>query len=316
MPAEPIQTVAVLGLGTMGHGIAQTFAAAGLRVFCFEEQPAVRDGLHERVRSNLDEFVRAGVMEPSDVPGILERLIVCSSEREAVAEAQFITEAVWEDLAVKQELLARLEKWAAKDAILASNSSAFPISQSGNRLRHPERAVVTHWFNPPHLVPTVEVVPGPQTSEATAETSLALLRRLGKLAIRVNGELPGFLVNRVQVALMREIWYLLDQGVASVTDIDAAIRGSMGFRLAVQGPLEVQDFGGLDIQARTFENLGPTLNASNQVPPAVRKLIDQGRLGFKTGRGFYDYPPGAGEAKRARRDRLFLDLKRLLEGKE
>jgi 3-hydroxybutyryl-CoA dehydrogenase len=307
-----LPAVAVLGLGTMGHGIAQTFAVAGHPVRCFDDQPAARASLVERVRGNLQQFVAAGLLPAAHVPDILGRLTVCTAAADAVAGTRLVTEAVWEDLPCKQELLAGIEDQVPADTILASNSSAFPISQSGVRLRRPERALVTHWFNPPHLVPLVEVVPGPRTSEAVTQETLALLRGIGKQAIRLRKELPGFLINRIQVALKREVWHLLDQGVADVADIDAAVRASIGFRLPFQGPLEVYDFGGLDIQAATFRNLVPHLCSDTEVPAAVRGLIEQGHLGFKTGRGFHDYPPGVAEQRRARRDRLLLALTRLL----
>src|SRR5204862_4183409 len=140
---------------------------------------------------------------------------------------------------------------------------------------------------PPHIVPTVEVVPGPRTEAAVTETTLALLRRLGKLAIPIRQELPGFLVNRVQIAVMRKVWDLLDRGVASAEDIDAAIRGSMGFRLAAIGPLEVNDFGGLDIQARVFRNLVPEIRSSTELPETIKQLVAAGHFGAKTGKGFH-----------------------------
>lgn len=311
---RPIQRVAVIGLGTMGHGIAQAFACAGCTVTGFDDLQSARDALHERVRSNLVEFSRAGLIDAGDIESILQRISVASSERDAIEDAEFVTEAIVEDLAIKQELFARMEQSVSNDTILASNSSTFPISQSGARLERPERAVVTHWFNPPHIVPTVEVVGGPQTSEATIETALALLRRAGKLAIRINQELPGFLVNRVQVAVQREVWDLLDRGVASAEDIDTAIRGSMGFRLAALGPLMIHDFGGLDIQAAVFRNLAPDIASGPDVPGVVRQHVDNGDFGHKTGRGFYEYPPAHAEAVRSERDRRYLQLLKLFYG--
>jgi 3-hydroxybutyryl-CoA dehydrogenase len=313
MPIAAFDTVAVLGLGTMGHGIAQTFAAAGYTVRCWDELPGARASLHERVRGNLQAFVRAGLVAPAAVEPILSRLLVAANDSAALADAGFVTEAVKEDLAVKQELFARFDTLAPPGTILASNSSSFPISQSAARMQRPERAVVTHWFNPPHLVPTVEVVPGPQTSEATTQTTLALLADIGKQPVRLRLELPGFLVNRVQVAVQREVWDLLERGVASAEEIDAAIRGSMGFRLAAVGPLEVHDFGGLDIQTTTYRNLAPDLRSDSAVPDLVQRLVDEGHLGTKTGRGLYDYPPGRVEERRARRDALFLALAKLLD---
>lgn len=308
---KALQRVAVLGLGTMGHGIAQTFAMAGCDVTGFDEIQAAGDSLHDRVRQNLRDFVDAELFESDQIDSVLNRLRVCRTEAEAVRGAEFVTEAVREDLAAKQELFERIEREVSDDAILASNSSTFPISQSGARLRRQERALVTHWFNPPHIVPTVEVVGSPLTNEVTIQATLELLRRSGKLAIRINQELPGFLVNRVQIAVMREVWDLLDRGVASVEDIDAAIQGSMGFRLAALGPLRIHDFGGLDIQTAVFRNLAPHIASGTEVPPVVQAIVDAGHHGFKNGRGFYEYPPAVADQVRSQRDQSFLKLLRL-----
>ena len=309
--ARPIQRVAVIGLGTMGHGIAQSFAAAGCVVSGFDDFAPARASLHNRIRANLGEFARLGLIADSEIEPILSRITVAGSEADAVCDAELVTEAIVEDLPAKQALFARLEAFVAADTILASNSSTFPISQSGAHLRKPDRAVVTHWFNPPHIVPTVEVVGGPHTSDETIETSLALLLRAGKLAIRINQELPGFLVNRVQVAVQREVWDLLDRGIASAEDIDAAIRGSMGFRLAALGPLMIHDFGGLDIQTAVFRNLAPEIASGTDVPATVQQTVDDGNLGFKTGKGFYDYPPENAESIRSERDQRYLQLLKL-----
>ena len=312
MPNDTIHRVAVLGLGTMGHGIAQTFAVAGYPVNCFDEQPGACASLHERVRTNLQAFVEAGLIPQSRVEEIQSRLVICGSEAEAVANVGFVTEAVKEDLKVKQELFERLETLVTHDTILASNSSTFPISQSGVRMQHPERALVTHWFNPPHLVPLVEVVPAPGTHEQTTRTTMALMKHIGKQPLWLRKELPGFLVNRVQVAIQREVWDLLDQGLASAEEIDDALRNSVGFRLAAVGPLEVHDFGGLDIQTTVFRNLAPQIKSDSQIPALVQALVDQGHLGAKTGKGFHEYPPGRLVERRARRDALFLALGKLL----
>jgi 3-hydroxybutyryl-CoA dehydrogenase len=311
-----IQRVAVIGLGTMGHGIAQSFALAGCTVAVYDELAAARDSVLARIRRNLEEFVAAGIIDAAAVEPALARLTVRESEADAVREAEFVTEAIREELPAKQELFARLEEVVAETCILASNSSTFPISQSGARLRHPERAVVTHWFNPPHIIPAVEVVGGPKTSDATIEAALALLRRAGKLAIRINQELPGFLVNRVQVAIMREVWDLVDRGVASVEDVDLAIRGSMGFRLAALGPLRINDFGGMDINAVVFQHLAPEIASGAELPGVVRRMVEAGHAGFKNGRGFYDYPPETADAVRAERDERYLALLKLLYGQQ
>ena len=311
-----IQRVSVIGLGTMGHGIAQTFAMAGCAVTGFDDVKAAGDSVHDRVRQNLRDFVGAELFPADQVDAVLKRIVVCQSEAGAVRDAQFVTEAVREELVAKQELFERLEALVADGAILASNSSTFPISQSGARLKRPERAVITHWFNPPHIVPTVEVVGSPQTNEATIQATLELLRRSGKLAIRINQELPGFLVNRVQIAVMREVWDLFDRGVASIEDIDAAIQGSMGFRLAALGPLRIHDFGGLDIQTAVYRNLTPEIASGTEVPKRVQSIVDAGHHGFKNGHGFYQYSPESSEQIRSERDQKFLSLLKLFHSRQ
>ena len=307
-----ISRVAVLGLGTMGHGIAQTFALAGYEVACFDESASTRGSLTERVSANLAAFVAAGLVAPQQIEPTLARLHLADTEAEAVAGVQFVTEAVPEDLEVKRTLFSRLEQITPAETILASNSSSFPISQSGSLLQHPERALVTHWFNPPHLTPVVEVVPSPRTNERVVATTLRLLQDIGKLPIHLRRELPGFLVNRVQVAIQREVWDLVDQGVATPEEIDAAIRGTIGFRFAALGPLEIHDFAGLDIQLTTYRNLVPEIRGDTNPPAALDKLVSAGKLGIKTGQGFYDYPPERLNARRTRRDSLLLKLWKLL----
>jgi 3-hydroxybutyryl-CoA dehydrogenase len=312
-PVNGIRRVAVLGLGTMGHGIAQTFALAGYDVACFDESTSARESLIGRVRENLAAFVAAGEVESHKVEPTLDRLRLVERETDAVTDVQLVTEAVPENIALKQELLARLERFTAPETILASNSSSFPISESGALLRRPERALVTHWFNPPHLTPVVEVVPSPRTSDKVVQSTMCLLREIGKTPIHLRRELPGFLVNRVQVAIQREVWNLVDQGVATPEEIDAAIRGTIGFRFAALGPLEIHDFAGLDIQLTTYRNLVPQIRNDTIPPDVIQQLVADGRLGTKTGRGFFSYSPERLIERRSRRDSLLLKLWKLLK---
>ena len=306
--------VSVLGLGTMGHGIAQAFASQGIRVHGFDASPNARNDLLGRVRNNLHQFTRVGLLPADRVEPTLARITVHDSLAAACRPATFVVEAVAEDLAVKQALLEEIEPYVGDDTILASNSSSFPISQSGLRLKRPQRALVTHWFNPPHIVPAVEIVPSPLTSEGVTQATLALHRNIGKLAIVLRRELAGFLVNRVQVAVMREVWDLLAKGVASAEDIDTAIRGSMGFRLAVLGPLRIQDFGGLDIQAAVYRNLCPQICSGTDLPDVVGRAVAEGRVGFKAGQGFYSYADGQADHILAERDERYLSLLKLFDG--
>ena len=311
MTAHSIDRVTVLGLGMMGHGIAQSFAAAGCTVRCFDELPSARETLSHRVRTNLQQLNQAGLIDSGAIDSTLERLTVLESEAEAIRDAQFVAEVVREDLGLKQELFARVESSVSPQCVLASNTSTFPMTQIAARLERPERAVNTHWFNPPHIVPVVEVVPGEKTSEETIQTTLALLDRIGKLPVLLNLELTGFLVNRVQTAMMREVLDLMERGVASPEDIDRAIRGSMGLRLAAFGPLQVWDFAGLDVCAPVYEHLAADVRSDRKLPSGVKKIVENGHFGFKTGKGIYEYPPEARKETLAERNRRYLSLLKL-----
>jgi 3-hydroxyacyl-CoA dehydrogenase len=312
MKPEDIHNVAVIGLGRMGHGIAQTFAVAGYTVRGYDNHDGARASLHDRVRKNLEDFAAHDMLH-EDVDAVLARISVSDTEATAVADAQFVVEAIAEDLTVKQEYFARIESCVAEDTILATNSSTYTVSMSCVNMRTPQRAIVTHWFNPPHIVPTVEMVPGPGTTEEVTATTMALHRKIGKLAVRVNSEIPGFLVNRVQNAMIREVWDLYEKGVASAEDIDAALKGSMGFRLAAFGPLAICDFGGIDIWSKVFEGLGPDICARTDVPKAVKDLLADGHVGTRTGRGFHTYESVA--ETESQRDDIILKLKKLLDDK-
>jgi 3-hydroxybutyryl-CoA dehydrogenase len=311
MNLDQIKKIAIIGLGRMGHGIAQTFAAAGYAVRGFDDDSTARSTVHDRIRRNLEVCAAHGLLK-DEIDAVLDRVVVTDNEVAAVEGTDFAVEAIAEDLDVKQAWFARMEECVEETAILASNSSTFTISQSGAKMRLPHRAVVTHWFNPPHIVPTVEVVPGPLTAEETVETTVDLHRRIGKLAVRLNKEIPGFLVNRVQMALIREVWDLYERGIASPEDIDAAIRGSIGFRLATAGPLAICDFGGLDLWRTVYENLAPNIRSDAKTPAIIEELVQAGHRGAHTGRGVHTYDPGNVERVISTRDEQMLKLAKLL----
>ena len=273
----------------MGHGIGQNFAQKGYSVMLYDLKHAILEGALFQIRSNIETFVEMGLEMKENIEKVLSRIRISVDLQETVKEADFVIEAAPEDLMLKMDLFEALERQCLEDAILASNTSTLPISEIGKKVTRKERLVITHWFNPPHIVPTVEVVPGERTSVEVTEMTIGLLRKIGKRPIEILKEIPGFLINRIQTAMFREILSLLELGVATPEDIDAGVKGSFGIRLAVLGPLQTMDMGGLDLMFRGMKYLYPLIDRSVDVQKILREKVERDELGLKTGKGFFQY---------------------------
>ena len=264
-----ISRTAVIGAGVMGHAIAQVFARRGCPVMLYDIGEGLLADAMEKVRANLALYVEMGLENAASVEAVLSRINTTTDLGAAVADAQFITEAVLEDKELKKRIFREIAGAAPRDAILASNTSTLPLALIGEELEERDRLIITHWFNPPHLIPVVEVIRGESTSDETFERTVAFLKFLRKEPVHVRKPLPGFLVNRIQTAMFREIMALLEEGVASAEDIDKAVRGSFGLRLAVMGPLAVVDLGGVHLWHKGAQSLYPLLDASKAPAKAV-----------------------------------------------
>lgn len=276
-----LQRISVIGAGTMGHGIALDFARAGCAVTLCDSSASALERARERISA-------------ADASA-LTRIHTCASLADA-AEADLVIEAVYEDLALKQSIFAELDRLCPPRTILASNTSSIMPSLLASVTRRPENVLVAHYFYPPALLPLVELVCSPQTSEDVLQSVRAALVCAGKTPVVVRKETPGFIANRLQNALLREALYLVEQGIASPQDIDLAVTKSFGRRLAVKGPLEtaeVQD--GWDVIQVIHQTILPTLADSPAPSPVLAKQIRLGALGAKTGKGFYDWADGAQE---------------------
>lgn len=291
--------IAVIGAGLMGHGIAQVFARAGHKVRVYDAFPASLDTLHARIESNLRDLD-----EPTDC---LPLVSGHADLAEAVRGAHFIFECAPEKLELKHQIFAELERLAPADAVLASNTSVMPIGSIVGGLATRSRMLGTHWWNPPFLVPLVEVVGTPDTDARHVEATMALLSGAGKTPVRVMKDVAGFVGNRLQHALWREAIALVADGICDARTVDTVIKASFGRRLAVLGPLENSDLIGTELTLDIHKTIIPALDRSEGPNPYLDQLIAEGKLGVKTGEGFRTWTQ---EEAQDLRKRVFAHLRK------
>ena len=281
-----IDAVAVLGAGTMGHGIAQVCAAAGCAVALHDVDEGAALRSLERIRANLDQGVELEKVTPAERGATLGRIRVATSVADAAAGADLVIEAAPESLELKERVFAEVDRVAPAGALLATNTSSLSIERLARTVRSPERFVGLHFFNPVHVMKLVEVVWGPDTSDATRLAAVAFVRRLGKEPVVVR-DAPGFASSRLGIVLGMEAIRMVEQGVASPEDIDKAME--LGYRHPM-GPLRLTDLVGLDVRLGIAEHLHRTLGSEAFRPPELlRRMVAEGKLGKKSGKGFYDW---------------------------
>ncbi len=297
--------ISVIGAGLMGHGIALNFARFGHPVSVYDTSASSLLALQERVRSSLGELD----LDPS----FADLVTPCADLRLAVENAEVVFEAGPENLELKQQLFLQIEQFAPAGAILASNTSVIPITQIMAGLERQGRTLGTHWWNPPHIVPLVEVIRTEQTGPAVVEKMCDLLSAVGKTPVRVNKDVPGFIGNRLQHAMWREAIALVQNGVCDAETVDTVVKASFGMRLAVLGPLENADLVGTDLTLAVHEHVLPDLDRTPGPLPYLRELVERGRLGMKSGAGFRDWTP---EQQAEVRAKLVRHLAMLNESKD
>ena len=273
----------------MGHGIAQVLAARPGPVMLYD---VAEDGLEKalgRIEESLALLVRKGLTSEESRGESLRRISTTTDLAEAVESASFVIEAAPEDLALKQSLFAELGRLAPSDAILATNSSGLPLGDITSGVNGGERVVGSHFFMPAQLIPLVEVSRGESTSDETVERTVRMWEACGKSPIRVNRDIPGYVANRLQAALVREAVALWSGGVASAGDIDTAVRMGFGLRAMVTGPMRQRDLAGIDLHLAIQRELWPEIDGSVEPNPEVVSMVERGQLGLKTGRGYFDW---------------------------
>ncbi len=304
------ETAVVIGTGMMGPGIALTLAMGGLEVtIASRNAEGAARGMQtaehqaEVLRSNgllSDQAARAG----------LARIASGTDLGELVRNVDLVIESAPENMLFKQELFASLDAATRPECVLASNTSGLSITAVASRCRHPERVLTAHFWNPPHLMPLVEIVKGERTSGEVAEALRELLLHCGKVPVVIQKDRPGQLGNRLQMALVREAAYIVQEGIASVEDVDLAAKMGFGLRLPVYGIFEHQDAVGLDMGLGILDYVAGDLYNQPNAPQEYRGHVERGELGAKSGRGFYDWSRKSLEEVKALRDRFVLDVVR------
>jgi 3-hydroxybutyryl-CoA dehydrogenase len=290
--------IAVIGAGLMGHGIAQVFALHDHDVAIYDSSADTLATAKDRIKTNLRDL-------GEDLAAV-ERVRPCADLGDAVRGADYVVEAALEDLQLKQKLFREIESAARPDAILASNTSVIPITAIMQGLQHRARAVGTHWWNPPYLVPLVEVIGTEWTSSQTIDWTIKLHASVGKTPVHVKKDVPGFVGNRLQHALWRECIALVQNGICDAETVDTVVKASFGRRLAVLGPLENADLVGTDLTLAIHKTVLPDIDRTPAPLPYLEQLVAQGKLGMKSGEGFRKWTP---EQQQVLRQRVLAHLK-------
>ncbi|NMM62898.1 3-hydroxyacyl-CoA dehydrogenase family protein [Clostridium sp. P21] len=311
-----IKNVSVLGTGTMGHGIAMLSARAGLNVVMYGRSDESLERGFNNIKNSLNRLKAEGKISDKKCEEILSKIKGVKTIEEAAKDADFIIESLAENLELKQKVFKQLDELCPSNVILATNTSGLSPTAIAKHTKDPERVVIAHFWNPPHLIPLVEVVPGEKTSQDTMGTTMEWVEFIGKKAVRMEKECLGFIGNRLQLALLREALYIVEQGWAKPEEVDKAIEYGHGRRLPVTGPLCSADLGGLDI----FHNISTYLfeDLCNDTKPSklMQDKVEAGNLGSKSGQGFYNWRPEAIEKKKKEREEVLLQfLQRDLEKK-
>jgi 3-hydroxybutyryl-CoA dehydrogenase len=299
MPDRKERKISIVGGGLMGHGMAYLFAAAGHPVAIFEPAAELRETLPERLRAIADLL--------DDDSKLINGIKAYDTLAAAMQGAAFVFEAAPEKLPLKQKLFAELESFVAPDTILASNSSAIPSTDIGRFLRHRERVIGTHFWNPPHLVPLVEVIQNEKTSDDVVHRTIALLRDAGKTPVHVRRDVPGFVGNRLQHAMKREAIALVAAGVCDAETIDTVVKAGFGARTAVLGPMEQTDLVGVDLTLDIANVLYAQLDCTPGPHPYLRGKVEAGKLGMKSGEGLRVWTPEQADAVRTRLSRFLAE---------
>lgn len=307
MQAKDVRQLVIGGAGIMGASIAQIFAKYGYNVVLYDISAKSIENGKKLIAINQETAIVEGEIKPEDSKVLLDR-ISFSMDPECFSDADFVIEAIVEDMKVKHDFWGQVSKIAPGDAILTTNTSGLSITEIAKAVKNPQRFAGMHWVNPPHIVPLVEVICGEKSDPAVAETIAEVARKIGKKPVMVKKDAKGFVLNRLQFCILREAMHIVESGIADIKDVDAVMKYGLGMRYACLGPFEVADLGGLDTFFSIASYLFADLSDMKEPPKMFSELIDQQFYGTKSERGFYDYSNGRAEKVIEKRDKDFIKI--------
>lgn len=306
MRFEDIKHVAMIGAGTMGTGMGLCYAQAGYKVTLYDIKAEQLAWALERIAKSQAVFVEEALFSAEEADAARARITTTTDLAEALDGVQFVLEAAPEVLDLKQSLFREMEALCPADTILATNTSGLSITSIASACEHPERVGGQHWANPAEIVPLVEVIRGELTSDETLDLIYRVTKKLGKEPVLVQKDVPGFASNRLQYAVLREAYHLVAEGIVSVEDVDRTLKNGVGFRYPWLGPLETVDLGGVDVFHGVSQYLLPDLSTAQTTPEFLDRLVEEDKLGIKTGEGFYTYDPDDRDEILRKRDLYFI----------
>ena len=316
MKLQDVKKVTVMGAGIMGQGIAHSFIMGGFDVMLYNPRQPSLDIAVAHIKNNMQDFINSDLISQDEARRALSRLTPTLDFEKSAEDCDFMMETVPENLKLKQEIFTRFEASCPDRTILATNTSDLPPLEIFKHVNNSSRIIMAHWFNPPHLMPTVEVAKLPDTDPYYWDLTVQVIQKAGKQAIKVAKPVQGLIVNRIAAAILREALDLVEQGVADAQDIDDAIKGSIAFRNVCVGFIKAMDLGGLDAFLDMATRLLPEISNSTTPPKNMQQLVEAGHVGIRSGKGFYDYEVkfSSHESDPAiiERDQMMLKLTKIL----
>lgn len=307
MKLEEVKKIGVAGAGTMGAGIAQIFAQKGYEVVVTDIGEKYLENAKKIISINNSSLIEEKLITESEAENAMKK-ISFTTDKKAFSDADVIIEAIIEKIDIKQDFWKEVEEIAKEDAIFATNTSGLSITEISEKIEKKGRFIGMHWWNPPHIIPLIEIIRGKGTDDETVDLLVELVKAIDREPVVVQKDANGFIGNRIQFAVFREALNIVEQGIATVEDVDRAMKYGLGFRYAVIGPFETADLGGLDtfyyISSYLFNELGDAKEPSDM----LKDLVDNNNLGVKSKKGFYDYSNGKDEEAMKNRDKMFFKM--------